>query len=156
MTTLFCPKCGYNLSNLPENRCPECGEAFDPVKLQTQLRKAVSNRSIILQVIFVPMGFALLGPLLLCGAVSMFNSSNGIVPGILGFAILMGVAMLHAYPMSAAIVRSKKQLHGTDNTPWIFRNVWPCCLLFTFVEAALALGYFAGGCAVILMNMSFH
>lgn len=25
---IHCPTCGYNLTGLPENRCPECGTAF--------------------------------------------------------------------------------------------------------------------------------
>ncbi len=29
-STLFCPHCGYNLTGLTKNRCPECGREFDP------------------------------------------------------------------------------------------------------------------------------
>jgi len=31
---LECLNCGYNLTGLIENRCPECGTAFDPVELR--------------------------------------------------------------------------------------------------------------------------
>jgi len=156
MTTLYCPKCGYNLSKLPENRCPECGEAFDPDQLRARQSQGISNRSIVLQVIFVPMGIALVGPLLLCGAISIDSSGSGFLAAVVGLVLLLGITMLHACPLSMAIVRSKKHSHGPENTPWIFRSPWPCCILFTLVEAALAFGYFAGGCAVIMMNMSFH
>ncbi len=31
--TRFCPVCGYDLRGLPDQRCPECGHAFDPATL---------------------------------------------------------------------------------------------------------------------------
>jgi len=35
---LQCPQCDYNLTGLRDNRCPECGEAFDPAKLTAWMR----------------------------------------------------------------------------------------------------------------------
>lgn len=34
LPVLHCPSCDYNLTGLPENRCPECGKEFDPAKLR--------------------------------------------------------------------------------------------------------------------------
>ena len=33
MSDLHCPNCDYNLTGLPEDRCPECGAAFNPKAL---------------------------------------------------------------------------------------------------------------------------
>jgi hypothetical protein len=35
---LFCPHCQYNLAGLPENRCPECGNPFNPILLRAEAR----------------------------------------------------------------------------------------------------------------------
>ncbi len=34
---LRCPKCEYNLTGLTEEVCPECGEAFDPILLASEM-----------------------------------------------------------------------------------------------------------------------
>lgn len=34
---IHCPKCGYNLTGLAQNVCPECGTEFDPVELRRRL-----------------------------------------------------------------------------------------------------------------------
>lgn len=34
MTTLYCPKCGYNLTGLTRDDCPECGERFSRAELE--------------------------------------------------------------------------------------------------------------------------
>ena len=36
---IHCPKCGYDLKGLREDRCPECGTAFDRVHLEGMQRK---------------------------------------------------------------------------------------------------------------------
>lgn len=33
MPTLYCPKCGYNLTGLTQERCPECGGWFSRAEL---------------------------------------------------------------------------------------------------------------------------
>jgi hypothetical protein len=37
-----CEKCGYNLSHLPEPRCPECGTRFDPEDIERELAPEVA------------------------------------------------------------------------------------------------------------------
>jgi len=35
--SMYCRRCGYALVGLPENRCPECGRAFDPANPKSYL-----------------------------------------------------------------------------------------------------------------------
>ena len=42
--TMRCKHCRYRLENLPDNRCPECGEAFDPKERRKAARREVRRR----------------------------------------------------------------------------------------------------------------
>jgi hypothetical protein len=68
---------------------------------------------------------------------------------------IFGLILLHTLNMARSFVRTKKIRDDGDNTAWIFRGVWPCCILFTVIETALTLGYFVGACAVIIISINF-
>ena len=59
-STLHCPKCDYNLTGLTENRCPECGEPFDPEELShlALARKPIRGSRLILLLIWPAFVFA--------------------------------------------------------------------------------------------------
>lgn len=38
MDALVCSRCGYSLTGLPENRCPECGLSFDRAAMEQEAR----------------------------------------------------------------------------------------------------------------------
>ncbi|MBI1825292.1 MAG: zinc ribbon domain-containing protein [Planctomycetes bacterium] len=40
----FCGECGYNMTGLPSNRCPECGTIFDKTQWRERLRQAKELR----------------------------------------------------------------------------------------------------------------
>lgn len=55
-TVLRCPACDYNLTGLPQNRCPECGNEFDPHELASLLGSAppMRIREMFLRLVWLP------------------------------------------------------------------------------------------------------
>jgi hypothetical protein len=71
---MYCRQCGYRLFGLSENRCPECGQAFDPANRGTYLR-------------YPPLAWWERVVLLLAGAVA----SAGLVTGGGGLSVIVFV-----------------------------------------------------------------
>lgn len=51
---LHCPQCGYDLTGLPENRCPECGVPFDPAGLRRLRASAISWTELLIRLVGPP------------------------------------------------------------------------------------------------------
>lgn len=151
MSTLYCPKCGYNLTGLKENRCPECGKVFDPRLLRAMQRVGISTRSVVWQIILAPAGFAFLFTFCICTGISSSREVAWLV-SVVPFILL--VVILHTTPLSRAFVRTHQLRHGRGNVAWLFRSVWPFCIIFALLESALTLIYLIGGSLLIYIFLA--
>ena len=58
-TGMLCLKCAYDLQGLPEPRCPECGQPFDPADATTFMIKQRSGKRYLAAAIVVASGMVL-------------------------------------------------------------------------------------------------
>ncbi len=87
---LWCSTCGYELTGLAENRCPECGDTFDRTILADDLKYAGHDgRRLVLYSLLVPVSSILLNG----GCLIVFSAGSWDAIGwLMVFLILEGVA----------------------------------------------------------------
>jgi len=116
--TLFCLKCDYNLTGLTENRCPECGLAFDPEALAADMATWPEPISWPVATFWLVLSPALVGA---CGFFTALTGWSGLYKPIgilwaLGFLLSLSVpadcsgpfaAFLAMPPMTACGRRSR-------------------------------------------------
>lgn len=98
--TMYCLDCGYDVRGLPENRCPECGRAFDPDDSTTFLCSQVDGRRYLTwallglfgMVVPIPMA-RLLASVLLPGWVLGLGVLIVFAAGLVTTAVTLGVSI---------------------------------------------------------------
>jgi len=138
---VYCPKCGYNLRQLTENRCPECGSTFDLRQVRAVQRIGITRRSVILQLLLAPAGFALVFFFCVCAGGSAVFEPVGLILTLL-FVLLMTI--LHTTPLARACVRTYQLKHRGNPLPWYYQAVWPLAVLFAMIETVLVWVYSVG------------
>jgi len=132
---VYCAICGYQLQGLRENRCPECGQAFDPNDL-TRLPEPITIGQVIKHLLIPPALFwgamlllVVLGP---AGAIVL-------IPVVI-YQFFGGIVLARRLAERLAVTRSDGATSGLEQRTFIL-----LCTIGLYC-CQLLLG--TGGCAV--------
>ncbi len=114
-----CKRCGYDLRDLQEHRCPECGRSFDPKKPATWLSEPVSGRKNLLAAIVgavlftIPLAIGLTEDL---GAYFQTHSPTAVRIAVM---LLVGpVLIVTAFAVEAAVLWTSSMVL-LNRRPWV-------------------------------------
>jgi hypothetical protein len=158
MPTLLCPGCGYDLRDLTEHRCPECGRAFDPPTLaKWHAAEPSDTRSVVRALLLAPVVITICSPAVLVWAVG-FGQAVAILAGgdgaladaLFAVSVFVTTAII---PASVGCYIGSRYASGRYRDPSVpgGLRVWPAwayMVWFSALEYALTLAYTA---AIVLM-----
>lgn len=147
---LYCPRCGYDLTGLAQERCPECGVAFDLQQLQAAAAAApaLTFGGAVARLLWLPVIATALGVLApVCAEKLRIPAAVGFPMTLLigiGF-IALGVRMSARLAQQLAVVRATTRgisMHDSSSRSFLVGvgiGLF-CC------QAALSAAGFFGGC----------
>lgn len=151
MATLYCPKCGYNLTALAENTCPECGEGFNPEQLVTdQLYASRYSVMAIFQLVLVPIALAIaFACLSVAGA--MITGGYSLLPAVcLAIVLVGGAAICHGYYLGKGYGRARFICRGASRSSAIFSSLLGYGYFFGLIVFAQTVLYVVAEIYVVL------
>ncbi len=135
-----CKRCGYDLRDLGEHRCPECGRPFDPQRPRTWLSKPVSGRKSLLLAIVGAVLFVIPLALALAEDVGVDFMSRLPTAVRVPVYLLCAALMITAMTIQTNVLRTGT-LVLLDRHPWVTDRR----TFYASVPISVAvLGYFIG------------